>query len=189
MSWVGKNLDKSWRVIWKARPYILAALAIEIVFGIVGFYFPGFLAEQQQKLISDIMQLTAGKGFIELALVIILNNLRASMIGLVLGIGFGVIPVLVAAMNGYFLGSVMGSVWKSIGSKAFLFIIPHGIFEIPAFTVAFGLGLKFGFWFKEKRKWAFIRRSFTDSVRAYFFIVVPLLVAAGLIESALIVAL
>jgi uncharacterized membrane protein SpoIIM required for sporulation len=74
--------------------------------------------------------------------------------------------------------------------KAALHVLPHGVFEIPAFLFAASYGMWLGVTFIQR-----IRHQDTDplggkvlhAVRKYFTIAFPLFVIAAAIETALIV--
>ncbi len=186
MAYLKKNFRKAAMILYRHRRYAFAAFLAMALFAVLGFAFPDAFHDEQQKIFKDLVELTSGKGFFELAVIIILNNLRSALIGIILGIFFGVVPFLAVAVNGYFLGAVLNKAWSVKGLETLLLILPHGVFEIPALAIAFGLGLRFGLWFREKRKWRDVKRNFGDFMLVYFCIIVPLVVVAGIIESALI---
>jgi len=65
----------------------------------------------------------------------------------------------------------------------FLNILPQGIFELPAFFLACGIGLRRGFWIFRKNK----EESYGERAKKGYFIffrlVLPLLVIAAVIEG------
>jgi len=65
-------------------------------------------------------------------------------------------------------------------------ILPHGIFELPAVFIALGMGLKFGGFIFQKEKIKSLREYFWNSLRVFLFVVLPLLIIAGIIEGTLI---
>jgi len=64
--------------------------------------------------------------------------------------------------------------------------LPHGIFELPAIIISFALGIKLGSFVFAKEPWAELRRFVINCIRIFFFIVIPLLVIAAIIEGILI---
>ncbi len=184
---IKSQVKKARKTVWKNRNYILASFLLITFFSAVGFAYPNFFLQVQEKFIEQLSGIAKDKNFLELAWAIFVNNARASLIGIVLGLFFGIMPFLAAVVNGYFLGAVMNVVYKKTGAWVLMLILPHGIFEIPALAIAFGLGMKFGTWPGEKKKWKAIRKNFTEFMRVYAFIVLPLLAVAAIVESALIV--
>jgi stage II sporulation protein M len=88
-------------------------------------------------LLSDPPAVLAGKLF--------LNNLVACLLLFLGGASLGVVTLLILSVNGLLIGAIMELVRQQQGM---LFIaaalVPHGIFEIPAFLIAGGLGLLLG---------------------------------------------
>lgn len=122
---------------------------------------------------------------------IFMHNVQATLRGFVLGlVPFLYLPFFALVLNGLILGvfpaymSRMGmSAWKM-----YVFgILPHGIFEIPALVIGFTFGMivcrKINLSIRKKAG----KGEFTDTALSaflsFFFIVVPLLLAAGLIEG------
>ncbi|MBI4438916.1 stage II sporulation protein M [Candidatus Woesearchaeota archaeon] len=174
------------RAFYRARFDCVGVLGIILMSAVAGFYFPGLFGEAKQEIVQEIVGLTAGKGFLELALVIVANNLRVAAVGILLGVFFGVVPVVAAVFNGYFMGVVLRDSWSGFGPGIFLFLVPHGVFEIPALALSFALGFRLGFWFRVTRKSAWFASKLKDYAAVFAYIIAPLLVAAGFIESYLI---
>ncbi|NLZ30068.1 MAG: stage II sporulation protein M [Methanomicrobiales archaeon] len=80
-----------------------------------------------------------------LAVRIFLNNVTACALLFLGGAALGIVTVLILAVNGLLIGAVAEIMRQQQG---LLFIaaalIPHGIFEIPSFLIAGGLGLLLG---------------------------------------------
>ncbi|MHC1594916.1 MAG: stage II sporulation protein M [Methanotrichaceae archaeon] len=76
---------------------------------------------------------------------IFLNNLFASTIAMLLGIGFGIVPALVAVLNGVVLGVIGYHAIETIGVMYLVAaILPHGIIELPAVLICIGVGFRLG---------------------------------------------
>ncbi|MDV2480623.1 stage II sporulation protein M [Methanoculleus sp. Wushi-C6] len=96
-----------------------------------------FSEEVVAGLLSDSAAVLAGKLF--------LNNLGVCLILFLGGASFGVVTGLVLAVNGLLIGMVTEVVRQEHGLLYIAAALaPHGIFEIPAFLVAGGLGLLLG---------------------------------------------
>jgi stage II sporulation protein M len=65
-------------------------------------------------------------------------------------------------------------------------LLPHGIFELPAIFISFGMGLKFGTFLFYKEKMKKFAEFFSNSLRVFVFVILPLLVIAAIIEGSLI---
>ncbi|MDP2671588.1 MAG: stage II sporulation protein M [bacterium] len=100
---------------------------------------------------------------------------------------FGLVPTIVAFVNGMIFGMYFGflDIYAVLSPLKLIFLIlPHGIFEITASLVGFGLstrtGLHWLFAKKEKRK-VFVQ-DLIASLRVGFF-VIALLAVAALVEA------
>ena len=102
---------------------------------------------------------------------IFLNNLQSSFFGLVLGVFFGIFPIITTIVNGYILGFVSIKVVSVEGIFVLWRLFPHGIFELPAVFISLGLGLKFGSFMFQKKKFDSLKDYFVNSLRVFFFIV------------------
>jgi len=123
---------------------------------------------------------------IAIMLVIFLNNALKSLLSLVLGAGFGLIPVLFVGGNGLLLGLLVSLVLKQEG---FLFvlaaILPHGIIELPMILISAGLGLRLGYfmYISLKGEKKDMRFELIESLRIYLRIIMPLLFVSAMIET------
>jgi stage II sporulation protein M len=117
---------------------------------------------------------------------IFLNNAFVSLLFLVLGLVFGVLPLLFIAFNGYVVGVISHMVAQERGLLfIFLALLPHGILELPMVFLAAGIGLRLG-------HQAFsaligrpteIKKEFKEGLRFYFHWILPLLFLAAVIET------
>ena len=99
---------------------------------------------------------------------------------------FGIFPFFIAIYNGYVLGYVLKLVVGKIGFLEIWKLFPHGIFELPAVFISLGLGIKLGASLFAKNSDKEFLRRLKNSARVFFFIVLPLLVIAAVIEGSLI---
>ncbi|EKE18516.1 MAG: hypothetical protein ACD_9C00311G0002 [uncultured bacterium] len=118
-------------------------------------------------------------------LFIFLNNAIKGFLALVLGVIFGIVPMLFIFVNGELLGFVFGiSKFNNEQWLVALAILPHGILEIPAVIISSGYGLWLGYRFYRR-----IRFSdpfgvyFNFALRKYFILVLPMLFFAAIIET------
>jgi len=80
--------------------------------------------------------------------ILFLNNTFASLQVMVLGVLLGIAPLFSAMANGAILGTVAFQLTNEFAQPLPLLlagILPHGVFEIPAFLVSVALGLKLGY--------------------------------------------
>ncbi|MFA5174061.1 MAG: stage II sporulation protein M [Candidatus Pacearchaeota archaeon] len=180
------NFKLGLKYLKESRKYIWFAFLIFLVFSLIGFLFPVFFEKQIINLIKDLVDKTEGLSWFGLIGYIFLNNLKSSFFALLLGIFFGIFPLISAIVNGYVLGFVAK---KTAGIEGFWVLwrlLPHGIFEIPAVMISMGLGLKLGAYFFVKDKKKKFKEWILNSIRVFIFIIIPLLIIAAIIEGSLI---
>jgi stage II sporulation protein M len=117
---------------------------------------------------------------------IFLNNLMAASIIFIGGFFFSIPSFILSYFNFMLIGATAKYYSAKIGlAKYFLFILPHGIFEIPAIFIAFTLGISITSslirLISSKDGKSFVK-SLKQHLMAFLFIVVPLLIVAALIE-------
>jgi stage II sporulation protein M len=119
-------------------------------------------------------------------LVIFLNNAVKSLFSIVLGAGFGIIPIIFVGGNGILLGLVANQVSHEQGTLFILAaILPHGIIEIPMVLISSGLGLRLGYLMYSSimGKETDMKYELLQSLRIYMRIIMPLLFVSAFIET------
>ncbi|MEK6741783.1 MAG: stage II sporulation protein M [Nanoarchaeota archaeon] len=184
-----QNFKEGLQYIKQSRNFIYVASAIFILFIFVGYFVPApqSLEKVILKFIEDLIKTTEGMSWTELTNFILFNNLKSSFFGMALGVVFGIFSVLTTLANGYLLGFVSSRIVGTEGIAILWKLFPHGIFEIPAMLISVGLGLKLGTFIFKKKKFESLKEYSWKSLKAFFFVVVPLLVVAALIEGTLII--
>ena len=151
-SWVRRRSPLSWKddvaYVRSLQSYIFLALALFFGSATMGF----LAASSDPELAATYVKEIGGKlaWILDLSpplmmLAIFANNLFAATISMLLGIGFGIIPAVIAIINGVVIGIV---VWHAmdVGGLAFVIIaiLPHGIIELPTVFLSIGVGLRLG---------------------------------------------
>jgi len=78
-------------------------------------------------------------------IIIFLKNLLASAMAMLLGLGFGLVPLLVVTSNGFLLGIVAYGAVQKVGILYLLAgILPHGIIELPIVLLSIAIGFRLG---------------------------------------------
>jgi stage II sporulation protein M len=115
---------------------------------------------------------------------IFLNNLEACVLLFLGGASLGLITLLIISLNGIVIGGVTGIVGTERGLPFMAAaILPHGLFEIPAFIIAGALGLSLA-----RALWDEFRGSGDVAAegmrlgRTFLSIVLPLVLIAAAIE-------
>ena len=169
--------------------YIWFMAILFLVTFLVGFFYPIFFISEVTKIIKDLIEKTKGLNGINLIRFIMANNIQSAFSGILFGILFGIIPLGIVIVNGYVLGFVANKSAHAAGLFILWRLLPHGIFEIPAILISVGIGLKLGlflFTYHGKNKGKEFLKWLIDAVRVFIFVVIPLLVIAGIIEGTLI---
>jgi stage II sporulation protein M len=183
-----KEYKKSWNYLKESRNFIYFIATIFLISILVGFFIPApdSIVKQILEFIQELLEKTQGMSQGELIKFIFLNNLQSSFFGMIFGVLLGIFPVITTIANGYLLGFITSTIVESGESLTLLRILPHGVFELPALFISLGLGLKFGTFIFQKRKVKSFKEYFWNSTRVFLFIVIPLLIVAGIIEGSLI---
>ena len=121
----------------------------------------------------------------DMCIKLFINNLEACILLFLGGASFGILTIFIMSLNGIVIGAIMEIIHKD-HSWAFIAaaLIPHGIFEIPAFIIAGALGILLAQsltseWYggadtaKEAQKLA----------RIFLLYVLPLVVIAACVEA------
>lgn len=183
-----EQYKKSFTYLKESRKFIYSVLILFFVVGLIGFFVspPSGVEEKIMDFLRDLLNETEGFGCFEMIKYLFFNNIQSAFIGMILGVFLGIFPLIATVSNGYLVGFVgslsvgeagLGSLWR---------LLPHGIFELPAVFISLGLGVKLGsFVFHENSREKF-NEFLKNSFRVFIFIVLPLLVMAGIIEGFLI---
>lgn len=164
---------------------IVASSAIFIIAIVTGYLAP---IDQKETIAQELSAFFASvKTFSPPAvlLFIILNNALKAFLTILLGFFFGLIPILFISGNGYFLGLLISLTRSRMTTgEIVLRILPHGLFEIPAFILAGAFGLWLGIKFIRKLRYGEEFKPFLSfSLKKYCMIVLPLLLISALIET------
>ncbi|MDI3257760.1 MAG: stage II sporulation protein M [Kyrpidia sp.] len=181
------------RWVWNNRGYLWTAAVIFAVGVAAGYEASDSL---QQILMSQLAQIRDLAGRVRTVndpgytvMVIFLNNVKVALFFLLTGVIAGVPAILGVFGNGALIGFVMAMLHRQgipVGTVLLYGILPHGIFEIPAFLLAAAFGLKLGWgWWRPKRgytrKEAFVQ-GWKDAAKAAGVTVV-MLAAAAVVEG------
>lgn len=143
------------------------------------------LANEQVKWMGEYLKDLTTENPIVLFALILANNAVKSFVAMLLGIFFGIVPILFLFANGIVIGFFAKLVGEKIGFGLFLLLLlPHGILEIPALILACSYGFWLGIEFAKSRKGILEKARF--AVNRYTRIVFPMFTVAAMIETSLI---
>lgn len=132
---------------------------------VAGYFFvdinSGFINNLLNQFAGIVEKIQESDNALYISFFIFINNLKAALLMIILGLFFGVFPILALAINGMLIGFVLKLIAINSGNLLMFFIfgiLPHGIFEIPAIIIAAALGMKLGFSIfslgRKNRKWS-----------------------------------
>ena len=190
-SFFTENYRESLNYIRDSRNFIYSVIIIFLFFSLIGFFIPAppLLEEKILEFIEELLRKTEGMSQGELIRFIFLNNIQSSFTGMLFGIILGVFPLIATLTNGYVLGFVAAKSAENGGIFVLWRILPHGIFELPALFISLGLGVKLGTFIFKKNKFETLTTYMIKSIKVFFFIIIPLLIIAAIIEGSLIFVL
>ena len=179
------NYSKCLKFLIECRWYNVFVTGIFSLLFLIGFTFPVFFRAEIIVFIEELIELVEGKGLIETFFFIFFNNLKATFFAIILGVSFGILPLFVAITNGYLIGFVSREVAMIEGISALWRLFPHGIFELPAVIFSIGIGIKIGvdLLIVKKNKKERLKINYIEGLRFFLFVVIPLLLLAGIIEA------
>lgn len=182
-------MQKDLEYLHSLKKFFIPIIVIFIFSLIIGLFAAALYPEKSISLIDQLKEMfgwiTVLDPF-ERMLAIFKNNAINSLLALVLGIGFGIVPVFIVAINGFFLGMVVLVFSKQTGIPFVLAaIFPHGIIELPMVLLSAGIGLRLGYYVY--LYFIGIRTDLKEEIKRgiWFFIrfIAPLLFIAAFIES------
>jgi|Deesub1362A_J573_1020465.scaffolds.fasta_scaffold00127_46 stage II sporulation protein M len=155
-----------------------------------GYYHAQYnpdLAKENVKMISEDFSIIKDFNPLLIFAFIFLNNSLKALIATATGFFFGIFPIFFIVFNGYIIGMVIFVAGMEMGVyKVLLYLIPHGILEIPAILLACSYGLWVGNLFYRnvvKNQEIPIKRAIIEAVLKCLRIVFPVLLLAALIET------
>ena len=183
-----KQYKESWNFIKQSSSFIYTIVGLFILFILIGAFLPTpkSLEAFILQTIKDIVGSLEGLNTFGLVIHIFINNMKASLLALLLGILFGIFPVFSAISNGYLIGYVSKITIKEEGILILWRLLPHGIFELPAIMISLGIGLKLGIGLFKSNNFKLLKQNIKKALWVFALIVFPLLLIAGIIEGLLV---
>lgn len=190
--WSG--LRTSWQngLGWEVRRTAIAFFALALL----GFAACMVLPDLRDRLVEYVLSLMDGMDVMGedgslSALGLFFNNVRACVFGMIYGfLPFVYLPALALGMNAVLIG-IMAAWYVAQDISLLVYfaaLLPHGIFELPAVTVSFAVGLYIcgGLTRRIRRRDNSAPRPLECllvMIRALFFVELPLLAVAAVIEA------
>ncbi|MCZ7402575.1 MAG: stage II sporulation protein M [Candidatus Methanoperedens sp.] len=182
-------MKKDLEYILSSRKYILimtGLFIISVIAGLVASLKDLGLSENYLEMMKNSFGWIKNLSPIGIMLVIFLNNALKSLLAILLGAGFGIIPLIFVGGNGILLGLIANQVSSEKGTLFVLAaILPHGIIEIPMVLLSSGLGLRLGYLMYSSimGKETDMKSELRQSLRIYVRIIMPLLFVSAVVET------
>lgn len=186
MRWLSEDL----RYLIEIKYHIATSMLLFLISILVGYMFaPLFAPEGMESMgvlhwiFEQLMKLPP-----ELAVVAVyLNNLKTAAIAVLSGIGFGLLPIFVIVENGFVVGLASYLAMEFGGKSPYeiiLSLVPHGLIEVPMIVLSVACGMRIGGEAMRAliRGEGDLRGEFLKGVRLFLHLVVPLLLAAAVVE-------
>lgn len=167
------------------RKVILIAAGIFLLGIVLGIAYHASFDQMMLSFMEMAKRITTRRG-ISLMAAIFLRNSLSSLIAIVSGYIFGIFPAFSALSNGVIIGVTMTHLEASKMTLALLLLIPHGIFELPAMFISWGLGIWRGISLLRQSQDQLIQERQIKAWKIYFYIIIPLLIIAAVIEGTMI---
>ena len=189
------NFKDSWNYVKESRKCIYFSILIFVIFLLIALVFPvpAELAREIKLIIQKLILETRNLNLYDLISFIFINNFSVALLAIFAGIFFCIVPVIIAISNGYVLGYVIKLTLAELGSMNGFFslwrLLPHGIFELPAIFIGWGVGIKLGLSLinsLNQNSFKIFFKNFWQAIKVIFYIIIPLLVIAAIIEGSLI---
>ncbi len=181
-----KQYKEAGSYVRESRHYIFFVIALFILCVIIGIVFADYFAIYLQDVLKKLVGQTENMNGGELMFFILQNNFKSALFAVLGGIILGIYPFINVIVNGVLVGFVLERVVDAVGFSAVWRLFPHGIFELPAIFVAFGIGIRLGTAIFNEAPWKELKRRFYHSMNVLLFVVLPLLIVAAVIEGLLI---
>jgi stage II sporulation protein M len=178
------------------RPFLIAALLLFALGIIAGSLLAGhssFAGLKISESLGGFAQMFINLPRPLLVLMIFANNAVKTLLVIVLGIVFAIVPVVFIVVNGVAIGVVLHLATESKGfAYSMLAIVPHGLFELPGVLSGAAIGVMLG---SKAIKRLFRKSEFkvgfelSRAVKIFVSTIVPLLLIGAITETYLTAAI
>lgn len=176
------------KYFYSLKQFIIISSALFILAIVYGYFSAVMSPENAERTLLEFEKMfepILESGLFMQFVFIFLNNIFALFFSIVLGIFFGIIPLLSIFFNGAMIG-VFAFLWgREFAMLEFIKgILPHGIIEIPLLIVSSAIGLKIGKAAIDKvfKKKGEIKPKLKKGLEFFLKIIIPLALIAAAIE-------
>ncbi|MDR1158800.1 MAG: stage II sporulation protein M [Oscillospiraceae bacterium] len=138
------------RAVWENGRFVLASLGLFAAFALYGYLFCWFAPETASAFLPEdyLNASPSGDGWDSAVMssMIMVNNIRVSVVAFCAGITFGLGTVYILSMNALMLGALAAHVTAAGWAVEFWsLILPHGVWELFAICLSGAAGLRIGY--------------------------------------------
>jgi stage II sporulation protein M len=184
------------RYFRELRPFLFTTVLLFALGSIAGSLLAGhssFAGLKINESLGGFAQMFINLPKPVLALMIFANNAVKTLLVIVLGIAFAIVPLVFVLVNGVAIGVVLHLATQSKGlAYSILAIVPHGVFELPGVLCGAAIGLMLG----NKAIRRLFRKSefkvgseLSRALKIFATTIVPLLLIGAITEAYLTAAL
>lgn len=178
------------------KHYVVTAVllfVLGIVAGSLLVGHPAFPALKVSESLGGFAQMFMNVPKPVLALMIFANNAVKTLLVIVLGIAFAIVPLVFILVNGLAIGVVLHLTAQSKGlAYSLLATVPHGVFELPGVLAGAAIGLMLGTKVIKRlfRKFELkIGSELSRALKIFASTVIPLLLIGAITEAYLTAAI
>ena len=176
--------------LFRLRPYLIASIVLFGVGFVIGLMivhrFPQ-MADSFESSLTGFVKIFRGLPKFRLFTAIFINNSVKTLLAILLGLLFGLIPAFFLIINGAALGAVMSLSTHARGLReSLLSVLPHGIPELSAVFLGTAVGIMLGMTVLRKitgKSHVAIRAELGQGFKFFYSVIVPLLVFAAGVEA------
>ena len=183
------NTKEALKYLSYLKGYILFVSLMFTISTLMGYWYssldPSF-ANQTSADMGELFAIIEALNPLAIMLIIFLNNSIKCLIALLLGIGFGLIPLVFVTYNGFLIGTIFLIIGRLEGLLYVLVaIVPHGVIELPMVFISAAIGIQLGHDLLNTLvgKKADIKKDFKKGTSFYVNWILPLLFFAAVVET------
>lgn len=178
------------------KPYLLTAILLFVLGILAGNLLvghPAFPALKVSESLGGFAHMFLNFSRPVLALLIFANNAIKTLLVIVLGIAFAIVPLAFILVNGLAIGVVLHLTAQSKGlAYSLLATVPHGVFELPGILAGAAIGLMLGtkaIRRLSRRSELKIGAEMSRALKIFASTIVPLLLIGAITEAYLTAAI
>jgi len=171
--------------LFKSAVIVASIMSIAMIIGASGLHNGNGGDELLQSFIEQVKDRYSDISPFQMATEIFVNNIIVGIILFLGGVTLAFVTCAVVFVNGWMIGAFYNISYGQVSLREFLVaVVPHGVFELPAFVISGALGLMLagGIW-QEMKGGADAADYAVLLGRKFVLVVLPLLLIAAIVEA------